>query len=424
MQKAPVNAIYAQSGGVTSVINASACGVIETARRHPQHIGTVLAGFNGILGVLREELIDTQYETPETIAALRQTPGGAFGSSRYVLRSPQRDPAAYARLIEVFKAHNIGYFFYNGGNGSADTCEKIAHISRDMGYPIQAIHIPKTIDNDIVGTDCCPGFGSVAKYVATATRETGHDIASMASSSTKVFIMEVMGRNAGWIAAASALAQRTPSEPPHIILFPEVAFNPDTFVSAVQHAVSAHGYCCVVASEGVCDSQGRFISASDNVDSAGDHQLGGVAPKLAQLVVSKTGLKTHYAVADYLQRAARHMASATDVEQAYQVGVHAVEAAIRGVNGAMVSIVRDSDVPYQWHCQTIGLEGIATRERKLPADFISSDGMHITTQARRYLQPLILGEDFGSYDDTGLPAYADLVKVMAKQHCPPWQPAD
>ncbi|HSG61666.1 MAG TPA: 6-phosphofructokinase [Pseudomonadales bacterium] len=424
MQKAPVNAIYAQSGGVTSVINASACGVIETARRHPQHIGTVLAGFNGILGVLREELIDTQYETPETIAALRQTPGGAFGSSRYVLRSPQRDPAAYARLIEVFKAHNIGYFFYNGGNGSADTCEKIAHISHDMGYPIQAIHIPKTIDNDIIGTDCCPGFGSVAKYVATATRETGHDIASMASSSTKVFILEVMGRNAGWIAAASALAQHNDSEPPHIILFPEVAFDPNTFIHAVQRAVTTHGFCCVVASEGVCDTSGKFLSASDGVDSAGDHQLGGVAPKLAQLVIAKTGLKTHYAVADYLQRAARHMASATDVAQAYEVGVHAVEAAIRGINGAMVSIVRDSDQPYQWHCETIGLEGIATVERKLPPHYISQDGMHITPEARRYLQPLILGEDFGSYDAYGLPAYANLRNVMVKKQLPDWQPTD
>lgn len=424
MQKAPVNAIYAQSGGVTSVINASACGVIETARRYPEQIGTVYAGFNGILGVLREELIDTHLESEETIAALRQTPGGAFGSSRYVLRSPQRDPAAYQRLIQVFKAHNIGYFFYNGGNGSADTCEKIASISHDMGYPIQAIHIPKTIDNDIVGTDCCPGFGSVAKYVATATRETGHDIASMASSSTKVFILEVMGRNAGWIAAASALAQQCDSEPPHIILFPEVPFDPDRFVQSVQQAVAQYGYCSVVASEGVCDANGRFLSASDDVDSAGDHQLGGVAPKLSQLIVSRTGLKTHYAVADYLQRAARHMASATDVEQAYQVGAHAVEAAINGVNGAMVSIVRDSDSPYQWHCQTIGLEGIATLERKLPPHYISRDGMHITDDAKRYLQPLIMGEDFGSYDEHGLPAYAKLQKVMVSKTLPPWEPLD
>jgi 6-phosphofructokinase 1 len=424
MQTLPVNAIYAQSGGVTSVINASACGVIETARRYPDRIGKVFAGYNGILGVLHEDLIDTSVEHPDTIAALRQTPGGAFGSSRYVLRSQQRDPAAYQRLLEVFKAHNIGYFFYNGGNGSADTCEKIAAMAHTMGYPIQAIHIPKTIDNDIIGTDCCPGFGSVAKYVATATRETGHDIASMYGSSTKVFIMEVMGRNAGWIAAATALAQTTPDAPPHIILFPEVAFDPDRFIDAVNAAVAKHGYCSVVASEGVRDSAGRFLSASEGVDSAGDHQLGGVGPTLAHLVVSRTGLKTHYAVADYLQRAARHLASATDVQQAYQVGVHAVEAALRGINGAMVNIVRDSDAPYRWHCDTISLEGIATLERKLPDDFISGDGYHITPAARLYLQPLILGEDFGLYDERGLPAYAVLKRHMVSKQLPPWQPAD
>ena len=420
MQKLPVNAIYAQSGGVTSVINASACGVIETARRYSDRIGTVYAAHNGILGVLNEDLIDTQYETEATISALRQTPGGAFGSSRYVLHSQQHDPAAYTRLIDVFKAHNIGYFFYNGGNGSADTCEKIAAISHDMGYPIQAIHIPKTIDNDIIGTDCCPGFGSVAKYVATATRETGHDIASMASSSTKVFILEVMGRNSGWIAAASALAQQNEEQPPHIILFPEVAFNLEKFIASVNLVVARHGFCCVVASEGVCDENGRFLSASDSADEAGDHQLGGVGPKLAKLVIAHTGLKTHYAVADYLQRAARHMASATDVAQAYQVGVHAVEAALNGVNGAMVNIVRDSDEPYRWHCETIGLEGIATLERKLPVNFISEDGMHITAEARRYLQPLIIGEDFGVYDKRGLPAYAELKGIMANKKLPIW----
>lgn len=420
MQTLPLNAIYAQSGGVTSVINASACGVIETARCHSDRIGKVFAGYNGILGVLHEDLIDTSVESHHTIAALRQTPGGAFGSSRYVLRSQQRDPRAYERLLAVFKAHNIGYFFYNGGNGSADTCEKIASMASTMNYPIKAIHIPKTIDNDIIGTDCCPGFGSVAKYVATATRETGHDIASMHGSSTKVFIMEVMGRNAGWIAAATSLAQINEEDPPHIILFPEVAFDPDRFIDAVNAAVAKYGYCSVVASEGVRDNTGSFLSASTGVDSAGDHQLGGVGPKLAQLVVSRTGLKTHYAVADYLQRAARHLASATDVEQAYQVGAHAVKAALQGMNGAMVNIVRDSDTPYRWHCETIGLAGIATLERKLPEDFISADGMHISATARRYLQPLILGEDFGQYDERGLPAYAVLKRHMVRKQLSPW----
>ncbi len=414
------NAIYAQSGGVTSVINTSACGVIEAAGAHKDQIGKVYAAHNGILGILKEDLIDTSLESEQNISALCQTPGGIFGSCRWVLLSQERDPAAYERLVEVFKAHNIGYFFYNGGNGSADTCEKIASIATTMGYPIQAIHIPKTIDNDIINTDCCPGFGSVAKFIATVTRETGEDIASMHESSTKVFILEVMGRNAGWIAASSALAKRQGNSAPHIILLPEVPFNEARFIAKINATIATHGYCCIVTSEGVADENGQFLSASTTVDSAGDHQLGGVAPYLANMVKQHTGLKTHYAVADYLQRAARHMASATDLEQAYQVGATAVEAAINGVSSAMISIVRDSNSPYQWHCQAIPLEGIAVKEKKMPPEFISEDGFMVTDAAIAYMKPLIIGEDFGKYGADGMPTYAELDKHFVKKVLPLW----
>lgn len=420
MSNALRNAIYAQSGGVTSVINASASGVIHTVRKHSDKIGKLFAAHNGILGILKEELIDTSFESDETIAALCQTPGGAFGSCRWVLRSRERDPEAYQRLVEVFKAHNIGYFFYNGGNGSADTCEKIASISTSMGYPIQAIHIPKTIDNDIINTDCCPGFGSVAKYIATATKETGEDMRSMSESSTKVFILEAMGRNAGWITAASALAKSEASAAPHILLLPEIAFDADVFLARVKACVENYGYCCITASEGVCDKQGQFLSASSKTDDAGDHQLGGVAPYLAKLIVNATGLKTHYAVADYLQRAARHMASSTDIEQAFQVGVSAVEAAIEGVNGAMIAIIRDQQSPYRWHCEAIPLDGIAVKERKMPADFISSDGFMVTDKALDYMRPLIVGENFGQFDEHGLPIYAKLLNQKVSKQLPDW----
>jgi len=414
------NAIYAQSGGVTSVINTSACGVIETARRHPDKIGKVFAAHNGILGILKEDLIDTSLESPENIMALRQTPGGIFGSCRWVLRSMKEDPEAYQRLVDVFRAHNIGYFFYNGGNGSADTCEKIASIATNMGYPIQAIHIPKTIDNDIVNTDCCPGYGSVAKYIATVVRETGEDIASMHESSTKVFILEVMGRNAGWIAAAAALAKSNNASAPHMILLPEVIFDEKRFIETTQAHVDRYGYCCIVASEGVQDKNGRFLSASSSVDSAGDHQLGGVAPFLANLIKQHTHLKTHYAVADYLQRAARHMASATDLEQAYQVGVEAINIALTGRSSAMVSITRDTQIPYNWHCEAIPLEGIAVKEKKVPPEFISNDGFMVTDMAIEYMKPLIRGEDFGKFDIDGMPIYAKLDKHFVKKCLPSW----
>ncbi|HNX69663.1 6-phosphofructokinase [Rivihabitans pingtungensis] len=413
------NAFYAQSGGVTAVINASAAGVIETARQHPTRIGTVYAGRNGILGALDEDLIDTRHESAADIAALRHTPGGAFGSCRYKLQDLQQHRAEYQRLIEVFKAHDIGYFFYNGGGDSADTCLKVAQLSAALGYPIQAIHIPKTVDNDLPITDCCPGFGSVAKYVATSIREAGYDVASMAKTSTKVFILEVMGRHAGWITAACGLASEAEGEPPHLLLFPEIPFEPKLFLDQVDACVQRHGYCVVAVSEGIRQADGRFIAESGLTDAFGHAQLGGVAPVLANLVKSALGYKYHWAVADYLQRAARHLASAVDVEQAWALGARAVELALAGHGGVMPTIVRLSDVPYQWTLGMAALEDVANVEKFMPREFISVEGFHITDACRRYLAPLIQGEAWPPFVN-GLPHYVRLQNRAVPRQLPPF----
>lgn len=404
------NAFYAQSGGVTAVINATACGVIETARNHPDQIGKVYAGRNGIIGALTEDLIDTSQESPEDVAALKSTPAGAFGSCRYKLKSLEENRAQYERLIEVFKAHDIGYFFYNGGGDSADTCHKVSQLGEAMGYPIQAIHIPKTMDNDLPLTDCCPGFGSVAKYTAVSIREAGFDLASMAKTSTKVFILEVMGRHAGWTAASGGLAAEQEGEDPHIILFPEIVFEPARFLTRVQECVDTYGHCTIVASEGIKNAEGKFVADAGTTDAFGHTQLGGVASSLASLIKSELGLKYHFAIADYLMRAARHIASGTDLEQAYAVGKAAVEMAVAGKGGVMVSIVRESDEPYNWSIGEAPLEEVANVEKKMPADFITEDGFHITEACRRYLAPLIAGEHYPDYNN-GLPQYVKLKNI-------------
>ncbi len=398
------NAIYAQSGGVTAVINASACGVIQTARLHPQQIGTVYAAKNGIIGALNEELIDTSKDDDAAIAKLLHTPSGAFGSCRYKLKD---SGAEFDRLLAVFKAHNIGYFFYNGGGDSQDTANKIAKMSAATGYPVTCIGIPKTVDNDLPFTDSCPGFGSVAKYIAISTREAGFDVASMAASSTKVFILEVMGRHAGWIAASSGLAGTEKSEPPHIILFPEVPFEQEKFLKRVAECVQSYGYCVVVVSEGIKNTEGQFLSDAGLRDAFGHAQLGGVAPVLAQLIKSELNFKYHWAVADYLQRAARHIASAVDVEQAYALGKAAVELALSGHNAIMPIIVREQDSPYRWSISHVALADVANQEKTMPAAFINADGMGITDACRRYLAPLIQGEAYPPYRD-GLPDYVRL----------------
>ncbi|TNC82960.1 MAG: 6-phosphofructokinase [Oleiphilus sp.] len=402
------NAFYAQSGGVTSVINASACGVIETARQHSDKIGKVFAGRNGIIGALREELIDTSLESPEDIAALKHTPSGAFGSCRYKLKNLEENKREYERLIEVFRAHDIGYFFYNGGGDSQDTAYKVSQLSEKMGYPITCIGVPKTVDNDLPFTDCCPGFGSVAKYVAISTREAALDIASMCESSTKVFILEVMGRHAGWIAASGGLAGQSSDEAPHIILFPEVPFDREKFLARVEDCVKRFGYCVVVASEGTQYEHGRFVADAGSKDAFGHTQLGGVAPTLANMVKQALGYKYHWAVSDYLQRAARHIASATDVDQAYAMGKAAVEFALNGKNAVMPIIVREQSVPYRWTIGEAPLSQVANQEKKMPIHYITDDGFGITAECREYLSPLIQGEDYPPFDDLGMPKYVQL----------------
>jgi 6-phosphofructokinase 1 len=401
------NAFYAQSGGVTAVINASACGVIETARRHKDKIGKVYAGRNGIIGALTEDLIDTGRESAAAVAALKHTPAGAFGSCRYKLKSIEEHRAQYERLIEVFRAHNIGYFFYNGGGDSADTCLKVSQLSERMGYPLQAIHVPKTVDNDLPVTDNCPGFGSVAKYIAVSTREASFDVASMAKTSTKVFVLEVMGRHAGWIAAAGGLASDKDTEIPIVVLFPEIAFDREKFLARVDAMVRKHGYCSVVVSEGVKGTDGKFLSDQGLRDAFGHAQLGGVAPVIASIVKDGLDLKYHWAVADYLQRAARHVASKADVQQSYACGKTAVELALKGHNSVMPAIERVSDRPYKWKIGVAQLKDVANKEKFMPRDFITEDGFGITDKCRRYLTPLIQGEDYPKYKD-GLPQYVRL----------------
>ncbi|HKW81024.1 MAG TPA: 6-phosphofructokinase [Casimicrobiaceae bacterium] len=408
------NAFYAQSGGVTAVINASACGVIQTARARKSRIGRVYAGRNGIIGALTEDLIDTSRESPQAIAALLHTPSGAFGSCRYKLAGIDADRAQYQRLLDVFRAHDIGYFFYNGGNDSADTCLKVAQMAERLDYPLIAVHVPKTVDNDLAATDCCPGFGSVAKYVATSMREAAFDVASMARTSTRVFVLEVMGRNAGWITAAVGLADDADTPIPLLLLFPEIAFDQEKFLSLVDARVAEFGYCCVGVSEGLRDVQGKVLAEAATKDAFGHAQLGGVGPMIASLITGKRGHKVHWAVADYLQRAARHLASKTDLDQAYAVGRAAVELAIRGRSAVMPAIVRTSDRPYRWKIAPVPLDKVANFEKNLPRDYITADGYGITPKARAYLSPLTRGEAFPPFRD-GLPRYVRLKNVAVRK---------
>ena len=410
------NAFYAQSGGVTAVINASACGVIETARQHKDRIGKVYAGRNGIIGALTEDLIDTSKESAAAIRGLRSTPAGAFGSCRYKLKSLETNRPEYERLIEVFRAHGIGYFFYNGGGDSADTCFKVSQLSQAMGYPIQAIHVPKTVDNDLPITDCCPGFGSVAKYVAVSALEASFDVRSMARTSTKVFVLEVMGRHAGWIAAAGGLIEDHGI--PVVVLFPEIAFDQAKFVARVDQLVKKHGYCTVVVSEGCHTADGKFLAEQGTRDAFGHAQLGGAAPVIAGIVKDALGHKFHWAVADYLQRSARHIASATDVRQAYELGAKAVQLALAGHNAVMPTIERTSDAPYRYRLGIAPLAKVANVEKFMPRDFITKDGFSITDKCKRYLAPLIRGEDYPDYARDGLPKYVTLKNVAVAKKLP------
>ncbi|HEY5804296.1 MAG TPA: 6-phosphofructokinase [Lysobacter sp.] len=409
--------LYAQSGGVTAVINATAAGVIETARARKVK---VLAARNGILGALREELIDTSRESAAAIRALAHTPGGAFGSCRVKLKSLEQDRARYERLLDVFRAHDVRWFLYNGGNDSADTALKVSQLAAEFGYPLTCVGVPKTVDNDLAVTDCCPGFGSAAKFTAVSVRECALDVAAMADTSTKVFVYEAMGRHAGWLAAAAGLAGQGADDAPHLILFPERPYNEAGFFAKVKATVERVGYCVVVASEGIQTADGRFVAdAGGGKDSFGHTQLGGVASFLAGRVKDSLGYKVHWALPDYLQRSARHVASKTDLEQAQAVGRKAVEFALKGMNSVMPVIVRSSDSPYRWKIEAAPLSKVANHEKKMPAGFIRKDGYGITAAARRYLEPLIRGEAPPPYGRDGIPKYVTLKNVAVKQKLPP-----
>ncbi|AJC47264.1 6-phosphofructokinase [Xanthomonas sacchari] len=411
--------LYAQSGGVTAVINASAAAVIGEARARKVK---VLAARNGILGALREDLIDTSRESAAAIAALAHTPGGAFGSCRYKLKSLEADRAKYERLLQVLQAHDVRYFLYNGGNDSADTAWKVSQLAQAFGYPLHCIGVPKTIDNDLAVTDTCPGFGSAAKYTAVSVREAALDVAAMAETSTKVFVYEAMGRHAGWLAAAAGLAAQSPDDAPQIILFPERAYDEAAFLAQVRKVVDKVGWCVVVASEGIQTADGRFVAdAGGGTDAFGHSQLGGVASYLAGKVKAELGYKVHWTLPDYLQRSARHLASRTDWEQAQAVGKAAVQFALKGMNAVMPAIVRSSDAPYRWKIEAAPLGKVANHEKKMPAGFLRKDGFGITEKARRYLQPLIRGEAPLPYGSDGLPKYVALKNVAVKKKLPAWE---
>ena len=407
------NAIYAQSGGVTSVINSTAAAVIETCAKSKK-IGKVYAGKNGILGVLREDLIDTSREAKSEIKKLIYTPGGAFGSCRYRLKDFKEQKREYQRLMEIFKKYNIGYFFYNGGGDSQDTTNKISEITSKLNIPISCIGIPKTVDNDLPYTDNSPGFGSVAKYIAVSTREAGLDVASMCETSTKVFILEVMGRHSGWIAAASGLSKERADDPPHLILFPEIPFSEKDMLIKVKQSVKKFGYCVLVVSEGIRKKNGNFISDSDRKDAFGHQQLGGVAPRIASIINNSLGFKYHWAVSDYLQRSARHIASKTDLKQAYALGKAAVDLALSGENAVMPIIIRKKTKKYDWDIGKIALSKVANIEKQLPKRFISKDGFSITSSCKKYLLPLIQGEAYPPYKN-GIPDIARLKKTLVRK---------
>ena len=411
--------LYAQSGGVTAVINATASAVIQAARAKKVR---VLAARNGILGALREELVDASKLPLAEVKALAHTPGGAFGSCRLKLKSLEADRAKYERLLAVLKAHDVRWFLYNGGNDSADTALKVSQLAAEFGYALTCVGVPKTVDNDLAVTDCCPGFGSAAKYTAVSVRECALDVAAMAETSTKVFVYEAMGRHAGWLAAAAGLAGVGRDDAPHLILFPERVYDEADFLARVEAVVKRVGYCVVVASEGIRRADGSFVAdAGGGKDSFGHTQLGGVASHLAGRVKDVLGHKVHWTMPDYMQRSARHIASLTDLEQAMAVGRAAVECALNGQNAVMPVIVRDADTPYRWHVDIAPLARIANHEKTMPKNFIRKDGHGITSAARRYLQPLIEGEAYPPYARDGLPDYVTPGFTAIRRKLPRWE---
>ena len=415
------NIFYAQSGGVTPVINATAAGVIDAYNKNKKSFGKLYVGKNGILGALNEELIDISKEDKAQLALLKQTPGGAFGSCRLKLSDFKKSKKDFDRLYEVFKKHNIRYFFYNGGGDSQDTTNKVSKFFEEKNYSIICIGLPKTIDNDLPVTDNCPGFGSVAKYIATSTLEASLDVKSMCETSTKVFILEVMGRHAGWLAASAGVIKEKAGDAPHLILFPEIQFNRSSFLKKVKETTIKYGYCVIVASEGIKDNKNKFLSDSGLKDSFGHAQLGGVAPVLSSIITNKLKYKVHWAVSDYLQRAARHIASTVDVEQAYALGLESIKVAKLDNNNIMLTIKSTKiKQKYKWSISSTNLNNVANVEKMLPKNFIKSNGFEITRSCKEYISNLIQGEDYPSYDN-GVPQYAKLECKTIKKKLPAYK---
>jgi 6-phosphofructokinase len=400
------NAIVAQSGGPTAVINSSACGVIQEAKKSGK-ISHVIGAVNGILGVLKEDLFNLSAEKSEIIEALKQTPAAAFGSCRYKLKSLEDSKADFDRVLDVFKAHNIRYFFYAGGNDSMDTADKVNKLAADAGYELTCIGIPKTVDNDLAFTDHCPGYPSVAKYVATCAMEAGRDTEAIYTSDTCT-ILEVMGRNAGWIAAATGLAHRSPEDAPHLIYMPEAAFSFDKLVSDVQEVLKEFGRVFIVAGEGLKDDKGQYITADSGAfskDSFGHVQLGGVADMLKAVIEKEVKIKARFNKLGTNQRSAMHFASLTDVKEAYMCGKMAVQYALKGINSKMVTLVREKDRQYKCTTGLAELRDVANGEKKVPREFINEKGNHITKAIRDYLRPLVQGEAPIKIGDDGLPVF-------------------
>ena len=415
------NIFYAQSGGVTPVINATAAGVIDAYNKNKKSFGKLYVGKNGILGALNEELIDISKEDKTQLALLKQTPGGAFGSCRLKLSDFKKSKKDFDRLYEVFKKHNIRYFFYNGGGDSQDTTNKVSKFFKEKNYSIICIGLPKTIDNDLPVTDNCPGFGSVAKYIATSTLEASLDVKSMCETSTKVFILEVMGRHAGWLAASAGVIKEKAGDAPHLILFPEIQFNQSSFLKKVKETTIKYGYCVIVASEGIKDNKNKFLSDSGLKDSFGHAQLGGVAPVLSSIITNKLKYKVHWAVSDYLQRAARHIASTVDVNQAYALGLESIKVAKLDNNNIMLTIKSTKiKQKYKWSISSTNLNNVANVEKMLPKNFIKSNGFEITRSCKEYISNLIQGEDYPSYDN-GVPQYAKLECKTIKKKLPAYK---
>lgn len=405
------NIVVAQSGGPTAVINASLAGVIHEAGRHPE-IESIYGALNGIRGVLDEEMVDLTEEKNTTIEGLKTCPAAALGTVRYKIK-----PDDYARALEVFQAHNVRYFFYAGGNDSMDTADKIAKLAVERNFELRVIGIAKTIDNDLAITDHCPGYGSVVKYNATALIELARDAEAM-SNGDLVSILEVMGRHSGWIAAGAALAKKSEFDPPHIILLPEVVFNPDKFLADCRAALSRYRYCVVVVGEGLVDAEGRQIAADDKVDAFGHKQLGGIGDYLRKWIEEKTKFKARAAKLGIVQRAATHLMSRTDRDEAYEVGQAAVRAAIAGETGKMVTLVRESNSPYQCRTGLAPLADIANGEKLLPKDWIAENGISMKQEFLDYARPLIQGEVPIPFED-GLPKYVRLEKIPVDKKCAP-----